>query len=140
MFKNAEFHVTHADWSASRAPYMPRCYATPNHARYEQEAMPTFYTYMLECKAGKMPTFYTGYTNDLARRFSEHSSGRGARYTKGKELQLVFYQTFPTQKEAMNRELEIKGMPRKKKEALVQDVFVNEFIVDEIKNARFQVM
>jgi putative endonuclease len=90
-----------------------------------------FYTYMLECTTNRMPTFYTGYTNDLNRRFSEHSSGRGARYTKGKELHLVFYQSFPTQKEAMNRELEIKGMPRKKKEALVKDVFLNELVVKE---------
>ena len=96
--------------------------------------MPTFYTYMLECKADKRPTFYTGYTNDLNRRFSEHSSGRGARYTKGKELHLVFYQTFPTQKEAMNREMEIKGMSREKKMALVQDVFLNELVVKEINN------
>ena len=91
-----------------------------------------FYTYMLKCSSRQSTTYYTGYTNDILRRVAEHSTGRGARFTKGKKLELVFYQTFSTQIEAMNRELEIKAMPRKKKEFLVHDVFVNELIVNEL--------
>ena len=41
----------------------------------------TYYTYILRCADGSL---YTGITTDLARRFAQHSSGRGrsgAKYT-----------------------------------------------------------
>ena len=43
--------------------------------------------YVLRCKD---KTLYCGITNDLARRFEQHSNGKGARYTKGRgPLKLV---------------------------------------------------
>ncbi|MFX0100247.1 MAG: GIY-YIG nuclease family protein [Candidatus Hodarchaeota archaeon] len=86
-----------------------------------------YFVYILECigKRGKK-TYYTGYTKSLERRFSEHSDGSGARYTKNKDLKLVFYQTFKTQKQAMQRELEIKKLSRQKKGELVKDIYINE--------------
>jgi len=84
----------------------------------------TYYTYMLRCKAlsgkhrGKI-TIYTGYTGCLTSRFDQHVAGKGARYTKGKQLELVWWQEFRTQGEAMRRELEIKDMdPRHKAELI----------------------
>lgn len=49
---------------------------------------------MIECRAknGKI-SLYTGYTNNLSRRFTEYAAGRGARFTKGKVLKLVFYRS-----------------------------------------------
>ncbi|NMC07334.1 MAG: GIY-YIG nuclease family protein [Candidatus Lokiarchaeota archaeon] len=86
-----------------------------------------YYTYMIACtgRDGRR-SLYTGYTNSLNRRFSEHVSSRGAKYTRGKSLQLVFFQTFGTRIDAMRREREIKSYPRQKKLALVQNGLVNE--------------
>ena len=90
-----------------------------------------YYVYILECtgKRGRK-TFYTGYTNSLERRVTEHEEGSGARYTKNKDLQLVFYQTLETQKEAMRREIEIKKLSRKKKEEIIKDIYVNEKLLE----------
>ena len=38
------------------------------------------FVYMLRCKDGSL---YTGWTNDLEHRLAMHSSGRGAKYTRG---------------------------------------------------------
>ena len=37
--------------------------------------------YILECRDG---TFYTGVTNDIARRVRQHNDGQAARYTRGR--------------------------------------------------------
>ena len=37
--------------------------------------------YILECNDG---TLYTGWTNDIDKRFKAHNYGKGAKYTKGR--------------------------------------------------------
>jgi putative endonuclease len=89
--------------------------------------MDVYYTYMIECTGSDgRRTLYTGYTNSIQRRFAEHASSRGARYTRGKSLHLVFFQTFPTQIDAMRREREIKSFSRQRKNVLIGDARVNE--------------
>jgi putative endonuclease len=83
-----------------------------------------FYVYILEtvAKNGKK-RFYTGYTNNLYRRWNEHRSGKGARFCRGKKsLELKYFETFTTRKEAMRRELEIKTFTRKQKRDLINDM------------------
>ncbi len=88
-----------------------------------------FFVYILECKSKNgHVTLYTGYTNNLERRVEEHASGKGARHTKGKKCELVFFQTFPTQQEAMQRELEIKSFSTAKKRELLKDICYNELL------------
>ena len=75
------------------------------------------YTYIVECSDG---TFYTGWTNDLARRIDAHNSGKGAKYTKTRRpVTLVYYEMFETKEEAMRREYEIKQYSRRQKEKLI---------------------
>ncbi|MDU2993905.1 MAG: GIY-YIG nuclease family protein, partial [Clostridium sp.] len=38
------------------------------------------YVYILKCGDDSL---YTGWTNNLEKRFKDHCSGRGAKYTKG---------------------------------------------------------
>jgi len=49
--------------------------------------MSEFYIYLIKClfKNGSI-FYYTGITNDPQRRFKEHSSGKGATFTRGLEL------------------------------------------------------
>ncbi len=80
-----------------------------------------YYVYILEClDLAGISTYYTGYTNNLERRLREHSTGRGARYTKGKRLELKYSEEYATQRDAMRREIAIKRLPRAKKNQLVQ--------------------
>lgn len=83
--------------------------------------MPSFYVYILECiDKKKKKSYYTGYTQDLKNRFELHRKGKGARYTKGKELTLLHTEFFSTRSEAMSREIEIKKMTKKQKKELIQ--------------------
>lgn len=74
------------------------------------------FTYILRCADG---TFYTGWTNDLARRVAAHNSGAGAKYTRSRRpVSLAYAEVFETRAEAMRREAAIKKLSRKEKEAL----------------------
>ena len=75
------------------------------------------YTYILRCRDG---TFYTGWTNNLEKRLNCHNAGKGAKYTKARlPVELAYFETFQTKKEAMQREWEIKKMTRKEKIELI---------------------
>jgi putative endonuclease len=72
-----------------------------------------WYVYILECKNKAL---YTGITTDLKRRFAEHRSGRGARYTRANVPRKVVYrETCKTRSRALKREAAIKKLPRAKK-------------------------
>ena len=73
--------------------------------------------YILRCVDG---TLYTGITNDLDRRMSEHESGQGAKYTKGRgPFQLVYNEDCENRADASRREIEIKSWDRDQKLRLV---------------------
>lgn len=72
-----------------------------------------YYVYILECIDGSL---YTGYTSNIQRRFQEHLSGRGAKYTKTHPpVRVAYFEQFSSKRDAMKRECEIKKLPRKKK-------------------------
>ena len=75
------------------------------------------YVYILKCGDDSL---YTGWTNNLEKRFKDHCSGRGAKYTKGRgPLELVYYEESEDKSGAMKREYEIKRLTRKQKEELI---------------------
>lgn len=77
------------------------------------------YTYILRCRDGSL---YTGWTNNMEKRLNCHNAGKGAKYTKARlPVELAYFETFQTKKEAMQREWEIKKMTRKEKIALIEE-------------------
>lgn len=75
------------------------------------------YTYIVACKDGSL---YTGWTNDLEHRISQHNAGMGAKYTRSRlPVRLVYYETFDTKQEAMSREWHLKRLSRQDKLALI---------------------
>ena len=79
--------------------------------------MPKGYMYILECSDG---TYYTGSTKDLMRRLEQHQSGEGANYTaKRLPVKLLYYEVYDRIDYAFNREKQVQGWSRKKKEALI---------------------
>ena len=69
--------------------------------------------YILECKDG---TYYTGITDDLERRLVAHSSGKGAKYTRGRgPLVLRYTERCTDRSTALRRECEIKKLRREQK-------------------------
>lgn len=79
-----------------------------------------YFVYILECENGSL---YTGITTDVARRFKEHASGVGGRYTKSqKVLRVVYSERHPNRSSASKREAEIKSWRRDRKLALFKIV------------------
>jgi uncharacterized protein (TIGR02453 family) len=78
--------------------------------------MPWF-VYVARCGDG---TFYTGVTTDPAARERAHNAGRGAAYTRSRlPINLVHLETAAGRGTALRRELAIKRLTRREKEAMV---------------------
>jgi putative endonuclease len=76
-----------------------------------------YFVYIIEC-ANK--ALYTGITNDLKRRFEQHKTGRGARYTSyNPAVKIRYCKKYATRSAAAKREYQIKSWPRTKKLALI---------------------
>lgn len=75
------------------------------------------YMYILECADG---SYYTGSTWDLERRLQEHQNGIGANHTaKRLPVKLVYCEEYARIADAFNREKQVQGWSRKKKQALM---------------------
>jgi len=76
-----------------------------------------FYIYILKCSDG---SYYTGHTDNLEKRIAAHEAGEVSGYTwLRRPVTLVFAEELPTRLEALERERQIKGWARRKKEALI---------------------
>lgn len=76
-----------------------------------------FFVYILQCRDN---TYYTGYTNDVAKRLQTHNDGKASKYTRARlPVKIVYVEELATKSKAMQRELEIKKLTRNSKEKLV---------------------
>jgi putative endonuclease len=77
--------------------------------------------YILECSDG---SYYTGSTKNLALRFIQHMKGKGCNHTaKRLPVKLVYCEYFKRIDHAFDREKQIQGWSRKKKQALIEGRF-----------------
>lgn len=77
-----------------------------------------WHLYILRCKDGSL---YTGITTDVEKRLEAHRSGKGAKYTRGRDpLELVYREECGDHSNALRRELEIKAMTREEKLKLIK--------------------
>ncbi|HET7024459.1 MAG TPA: GIY-YIG nuclease family protein [Gemmatimonadales bacterium] len=73
--------------------------------------------------ASQSKVLYTGVTNDLKRRMSEHKRGLVAGFTKQYRVRrLVYFETCTYIRDAIAREKQIKGWTRAKRVALIESV------------------
>ena len=78
-----------------------------------------YFVYILRTSSN---TLYIGQTSNLEKRLIEHKSKstKSAKYIRYfKSFDLVYLEQYPTRKEAMQREAQLKKWSRAKKEALV---------------------
>ncbi|OGF99214.1 hypothetical protein A2Y99_04515 [Candidatus Gottesmanbacteria bacterium RBG_13_37_7] len=72
-----------------------------------------WYIYILLCRDRSL---YTGITDNPKRRFQEHKSGKGSRYTRShKPVKIIHLEKHKTKSEALKREMEIKAWRREEK-------------------------
>ena len=90
-----------------------------------------YYLYMLRCEDGSI---YTGIAKDYLKRYEEHLSGKGAKYTRShrvKKIERVFL--CENRSIACILESEIKKLTKNKKEAIIIEP---DTYVKEIENTR----
>ncbi len=76
------------------------------------------YMYILQCADG---SYYVGSTKDLERRLWQHSEGLGAKYTaRRRPVELVYAEEYTSIADAYQREKQVQGWGRKKREALIR--------------------
>jgi putative endonuclease len=95
-----------------------------------------YYVYILTNKAKTV--LYTGVTNNLFRRLSEHNADAdqsGKTFAgKYKCRYLIYYEHFTQVTDAISREKEIKGWKRNKKNDLIQKMNPDwRFLNDEVE-------
>ena len=85
--------------------------------RLELSAM-NWSVYIIICSDGSL---YTGISTDVARRFRQHQTGKGAKYFRGRQpLAIAYQENGYTRSHASHREITIKKMPRLEKQALIK--------------------
>ena len=68
----------------------------------------TYFVYLIgNYRKTKLIT-YVGYTNNLEKRVNSHNSGKGAKFTRGKNWKLIYHEKYQTRREAMLRESYLK--------------------------------
>lgn len=73
--------------------------------------------YILKCGDG---SYYTGITNDLARRLKAHKAGTASKYTRSRlPVKVVCREMLPNKGQALRREMEIKKLTRAQKTLLI---------------------
>jgi len=84
--------------------------------------MKTWLIYMARCADNSL---YCGITNDIQKRLKAHNAGKGAKYIikKRRPVILVYQEAAKTKGAALSREIAIKKLTKKKKEALVATGF-----------------
>ena len=79
-----------------------------------------YFVYILRTSSN---TLYIGQTSNLEKRLKEHQNkaSKSAKYIRYySSFKLVYSETYPTRKKAMQREKLLKGWTRVKKEALIK--------------------
>ena len=67
-------------------------------------------------------TLYCGIARDVEKRFMEHISGKGAKYTRShKPLKIVYTKEFENKSEALREEIRIKKLSKKEKQRLIDN-------------------
>jgi putative endonuclease len=94
----------------------------------------SYFVYILKCADG---TYYTGITNDIERRLSEHQSGANLNaYTFSRRpVKLVWGEEVTTYGEALSHERQIKKWSQAKKKALIRGDFdaIHQIVAEERK-------
>lgn len=95
---------------------------------------PAWYVYIVRCADASL---YTGVTLDLERRIAMHNAGTASRYTRGRRpVRVVHCEQHPTRGAALRRELAIKALSRREKDALIRKALAVAAMVAGLRDIR----
>jgi len=77
----------------------------------------SWFVYIVRCAD---QTLYTGISDNLEKRITNHNAGKGAKYTRGRTpVKLVYQEKHPDRSTASKREAELKKLTKQKKLKLI---------------------
>jgi putative endonuclease len=80
--------------------------------------------YIVQCADNSL---YTGITNDVEARITQHNLGKGAKYTRSRSpVRLVYTESTENKGEALRREIQIKKLSPQQKRDLVAERVLNK--------------
>lgn len=89
-----------------------------------------YYTYMIRCLDNSI---YTGMTNNIDKRFSEHLTKKGAKYTKSHQAQkLASVWRSKDKSLACKLEYQIKQLTKKQKEDIIDGEKLSKYLKGKI--------
>ena len=80
--------------------------------------------YLLITKKNNKFTSYVGYTINLDKRLKQHNQGKGAKFTKGFEWEVIYQKTYNTKSKALIEEYKLKN--DKKKRNLIKFEYIKK--------------
>lgn len=86
--------------------------------------MENFFVYIIANITNKKTITYVGWTNNLKKRLKLHNSGKGAKFTRGRQWILIFKKKLLSKKDAMKFEYKLKK-DRKIRKKIVTNFFNN---------------
>jgi len=94
----------------------------------------TYWVYILNCSD---KSYYVGITSNLEKRLWQHRSGLhiGSYTFTRRPLELVHIESFYSVFDAINREKQLKGWRRSKKEALINQNYNELYRLSNVKGA-----
>ena len=73
------------------------------------------FVYLLLTKTNNKYISYVGYTNNLKDRLKKHNSSRGAKFTRGRSWNLIYFKKYYSKKKALQEEWKLKKNYKKRK-------------------------
>ena len=69
----------------------------------------SYFVYMILSKHRQTIISYVGYTNNLLNRLTKHNSSKGAKFTKGKYWEIIYFKKYSNKISAMKDEYKLKN-------------------------------
>ena len=83
----------------------------------------TYFVYLIVSKLkNNKKISYVGYTNDLNKRIKLHNTGKGAKFTRGKKWNLVYYKKYDSKSIAMKQEFKLKKNYKLRKKIILKKI------------------
>ncbi len=93
----------------------------------------TFFVYMLICEESSKKITYVGYTKNLSNRLRLHNNSKGAKFTKGRNWNLIYKKKFKNKSSAIKFEYYLKknyNLRKKIKSNYIFKIKSNEIFKD----------
>jgi putative endonuclease len=67
-----------------------------------------YFVYMILSQHKNRTISYVGYTTNVQNRLIKHNNSKGAKFTKGKKWDLIYYKKYSNKSDAMKNEYKLK--------------------------------